>query len=169
MRKHSAAVPPLSLVDSPVSRSPSRANNAAKKTTDTCGQKCFASSTSSTPTGSLEKTSLDLFESLLTTYLTVSKRSVTPRGHTVSRLKSSVPSSKASASLSWPRPTTGAPLCGGTNNFKQMAALRDAGIISEEERRNLTQGNGGHSNPALMEWLMGFPIEWTALNVSATQ
>jgi hypothetical protein len=169
MREHTAAVPPLSLVDSLVSRSPLRGNNEAKKTTDTCGRKCCASSTSSTPTGSLEKTSLDLFESLLTTYLTVSKRSVTPRGHTVSRLKSSVPSSKASASLSWPRPTTGAPLCGGTNNFKQMAALRDAGIISEEERRNLTQGNGGHSNPALMEWLMGFPIEWTALNVSATQ
>lgn len=91
------------------------------------------------------------------------------RGHTVSRLASSVPRSTANASPLWPRPTTGAPLCGGTYNFQQMLKLRDMGIITEEERRNLTQGNGGRSNPALMEWLMGFPIGWTALNASATQ
>lgn len=58
-----------------------------------------------------------------------------------------------------------APLCGGTGNFRQMEKLRDAGIITEEERRNLTCGSGGKSNPALMEWLMGFPIGWTDLNV----
>lgn len=67
-----------------------------------------------------------------------------------------------------PRPTTGAPLCGGTHNFRQMVALRDAGVVTEEERKNLTCGSGGKSNPALMEWLMGFPIGWTDLNASET-
>ena len=65
--------------------------------------------------------------------------------------------------LSWPTPTTGAALCGGTGNFNKMKKLCHLGIISEEERRNLTQGNGGKSNPALMEWLMGYPSEWTEL------
>ena len=66
--------------------------------------------------------------------------------------------------LLWPRPTTGAPLCGGTGNFKQMEKLRDSKIITEEERKNLVCGSGGKSNPALMEWLMGFPIGWTDLD-----
>jgi hypothetical protein len=42
-----------------------------------------------------------------------------------------------------------------------MAKLKELGHLTEEERRNLTQGNGGKSNPALMEWLMGYPIGWT--------
>lgn len=60
-------------------------------------------------------------------------------------------------------------LCGGTHNFRQMVALRDAGVVTEEERKNLTCGSGGKSNPALMEWLMGFPIGWTSLNASETR
>lgn len=44
----------------------------------------------------------------------------------------------------------------------------DAGVVTEEERKNLTCGSGGKSNPALMEWLMGFPIGWTDLNASET-
>lgn len=75
---------------------------------------------------------------------------------------------KASESLLWPRPTTGAPLCGGTYNFRQMEKLRDTGIITEEERKNLTCGSGGNSNPDLMEWLMGFHLGWTDLSASET-
>lgn len=30
-------------------------------------------------------------------------------------------------------------------------------------------GNGGRSNPALMEWLMGFPTGWTDLGALETQ
>lgn len=85
-------------------------------------------------------------------------------GRTVQKLGMSDACSGDSESPLWPRPTTGAPLCGGTGNFKQMEKLRDSGIITEEERRNLTSGNGGNSNPALMEWLMGFPIGWTDLD-----
>ena len=68
----------------------------------------------------------------------------------------------------YPTPTTGAGLCGGTGNFQQLKKLQQAGQISEEERRNMSQGNGGQLNPTWVEWLMGFPLGWTDLNVSET-
>lgn len=68
----------------------------------------------------------------------------------------------------WLTPTTGAGLCGGTGNFQQLKKLQQAGQITEEERRNMSQGNGGQLNPTWVEWLMGFPIGWTDLNASET-
>ena len=65
--------------------------------------------------------------------------------------------------LLWPTPTTGAGLCGGTGNFQQLHKLKNAGIITDEERKTLSQGNGGQLNPTWVEWLMGFPIGWTEL------
>ena len=64
----------------------------------------------------------------------------------------------------YPTPTTGAGLCGGTGNFQQLKKLQQAGQITEEERRNMSQGNGGQLNPTWVEWLMGFPIGWTDLD-----
>ena len=61
----------------------------------------------------------------------------------------------------YPTPTTGAGLCGGTGNFQQLKNLKEAGQITEEERRNMSQGNGGQLNPDWVEWLMGFPPGWT--------
>ena len=61
----------------------------------------------------------------------------------------------------YPTPTTGAGLCGGTGNFQQLKKLEEAGHITEEERRNMSQGNGGQLNPDWVEWLMGFPPGWT--------
>lgn len=69
----------------------------------------------------------------------------------------------------YPTPTTGAGLCGGTGNFQQLKKLEASGQITEEERRNMSQGNGGQLNPVFVEWLMGFPIGWTDLNASETQ
>jgi hypothetical protein len=63
----------------------------------------------------------------------------------------------------YPTPTTGAGLCGGTGNFQQLAKLKESGAITEDERRNMAQGNGGTLNPTLVEWLMGFPLGWTEL------
>ena len=61
----------------------------------------------------------------------------------------------------FPTPTTGAGLCGGTGNYQQLKMLEQEGKITEEERRNMSQGNGGQLNPDWVEWLMGFPPEWT--------
>ena len=69
----------------------------------------------------------------------------------------------------FPTPTTGAGLCGGTGNYQQLKRLEANGIITEEERKNMSQGNGGQLNPTWVEWLMGFPIGWTDLSASETQ
>ena len=60
-----------------------------------------------------------------------------------------------------PTPTTGAGMCGGTGNFQQLKKLQEAGKITEEERRSMSQGNGGQLNPDWVEWLMAFPPGWT--------
>lgn len=66
-------------------------------------------------------------------------------------------------SVLYPTPTTGAGMCGGTGNFQQLQKLKDCGAITEEERRNMSQGNGGQLNPTWVEAMMGFPISWTEL------
>lgn len=115
------------------------------------------------PLGCLRKMLKTQSEQYWTASYLIWKTSVTKSGRTVQRLTAPVRGSKERAYLSWPRPTTGAPLCGGTHNFRQMQRLAEAGEITGEERENLTSGGGGKSNPALMEWLMGFPIGWTDL------
>ena len=64
----------------------------------------------------------------------------------------------------FPTPTTGAGLCGGTGNYQQLMKLKEAGVITEEERKSMSQGNGGQLNPRWVEWLMGYPIGWTDLD-----
>ena len=63
----------------------------------------------------------------------------------------------------FPPPTTGAGLCGGTGNYQQLEKLKEQGVISEDERKNMSQGNGGQLNPYWVEWLMGFPEGWTEI------
>ncbi|MDD7634577.1 MAG: hypothetical protein PUK20_06600 [Firmicutes bacterium] len=62
-----------------------------------------------------------------------------------------------------PTVTTGAGMCGGSENYQRLKEMEDAGIISAEERRSMAAGNGGQLNPDWVEWLMGFPIGWTSL------
>ena len=61
----------------------------------------------------------------------------------------------------YPTPTTGAGMCGGTGNFQQLKKLEEQGVITDQERRSMSQGNGGQLNPYWVEWLMGFPPGWT--------
>lgn len=63
----------------------------------------------------------------------------------------------------FPTPTTGAGLCAGTGNFQQLKKLEQNGIITEQEQKSMSQGNGGKLNPMWVEWLMGFPLGWTDL------
>lgn len=150
--------------DSPASHFLSPGSGEARKMTVTSGLKCSGLSKNSGRLGLLEKMLLDLFEWRLKIFFPNLKKQDMKHEPTVVKLGMSAGCSAEKESLLWPRPTTGAPLCGGTGNFKQMEKLREAGAISEEERKNLVCGNGGKSNPALMEWLMGFPIGWTDLN-----
>lgn len=59
-------------------------------------------------------------------------------------------------------------LCGGTGSFDALKKLEDNGAITTEERRSMQAGNGGALNPNWVEWLMGWPIGWTALGASET-
>jgi hypothetical protein len=68
----------------------------------------------------------------------------------------------------FPTPTYGK-LAGGTGGMNQIEALYSEGKISAEERRAMRAGNGGKLNPRWVEWLMGFPLGWTDLEVSETQ
>jgi hypothetical protein len=54
-------------------------------------------------------------------------------------------------------------MCGGTGAFDQMKAIQAQGIITDTERKQMTAGNGGQLNPTWVEWLMGYPLGWTAL------
>ena len=54
-------------------------------------------------------------------------------------------------------------MCGGTGSFQTMCELQEKGVISEQERKQMTAGNAGQLNPTWVEWLMGFPIGWTEL------
>lgn len=54
-------------------------------------------------------------------------------------------------------------MCGGTGSFQKMKSLETQGIISSEERRQMTAGSGGKLNPTWVEWLMGWPLGWTSL------
>ena len=151
--------------DSHASHSPLPGNGEARRMTATSGRKCLELLENSNRNGLSGRMFLDLFEQHLKTYFPNLKKKTMKQGSTVAKLGMSADCSEGKELLLWPRPTTGAPLCGGTGNFKQMEKLRKCGIITEEERKNLVCGSGGKSNPVLMEWLMGFPIGWTDLNV----
>ena len=133
--------------DSPASHSPWLESKRAKGMIDTSGRRCSELSPSCARVALSVKTFLDLFELRLRESFPNCKASATKQGLTVLRLGMSAHCTRERESLSWPRPTTGAPLCGGTHNFRQMVALRDAGVVTEEERKNLTCGSGGKSNP----------------------
>ena len=60
-------------------------------------------------------------------------------------------------------------MCGGTGNFKTLKRMAERGLITEEERRNFAAGNGGKTNPELLEWLMGYEAQFTKLIPTPTQ
>ena len=135
----------------------------ARKMTVTSGLKCYESYGKSSPLGLLVKTCLgsSIWHSTRC-YLTW-KPKTTPHKRLLFQLAVSMPRTEETVSVFWPTPSTGAALCGGTGNFKTLMAMRDAGLITEEERRQLSQGNGGNTNPGLLEWLMGYEQEFTKL------
>lgn len=149
--------------DSPASHSPLPGSEQARMMTVTSGRKCFASYGKSAHCGSLAKMCLESSIWHSTKRFLTWKTQATKGRRLLFRLAASMPRTFDTAWLLWPTPSTGAALCGGTGNFKTLMALRDAGIITEEERRQLSQGNGGKTHPGLLEWLMGYEQAFTDL------
>lgn len=123
----------------------------------TCGQKSFGLSSNASPLGSVVKTLLESPKWHSKTCAVTWKVKVMKSSRYILALQPSEQSNPENGFGFWPTVTRGAPLCGGTGNFNKLHKMRELGVITEEERRNLSQGNGGKSNPALMEFLMGFP------------
>ena len=151
------------------SHSPLPGTDEARKMTATSGRKCYESYGKSHPLGSLVKTCLESSIWHSTRCFLTWKTKDTPHKRLLFRLAASTPRTKETGSVFWPTPSTGAALCGGTGNFQTLMAMKNAGLISEEERRQLSQGNGGKTNPGLLEWLMGYEQEFTRLIPTPTQ
>ena len=158
----------LSLFSAEASRDcaspfPLPGSKAARKMTATSGRKCSELSGSSDPVGCLVRMCLasSIWRSTRC-FLTWTVK-VTPRRRLLFRLAASTPRTDETECSLWPSPTTGAALCGGTGNFQTLKRMAERGLISEEERRQLSQGNGGKTNPELLEWLMGYEAQFTKL------
>lgn len=149
--------------DSPVSRSVLPGSEEARRMTVTSGRKCLESSGNSGPLGLLEKMCLESSIWHSTKCLLIWKTKVTNAGASLFRLAVSMPHIGGNDAPFWPTPSTGAALCGGTGNFKTLQKMAEKGLITEEERRQLSQGNGGKTNPGLVEWLMGYEQTFTSL------
>lgn len=129
--------------------------------TVTSGLKCLESYEKSGPLGSLVRMCLTSSIWHSTRCLLTWKVKDTKFNASLFRLAVSTRRTKENGSPFWPTPSTGAALCGGTGNFKTLQAMADRGLITEEERRQLSQGNGGKTNPELLEWLMGYERKFT--------
>jgi DNA (cytosine-5)-methyltransferase 1 len=62
---------------------------------------------------------------------------------------------------SWPTPTASS--WGSTGHRMMLDLLVESGEITQQDKQQMTSGNGGKLNPTWVEWLMGFPLGWTDL------
>ena len=149
--------------DSPASRSPVPGSKEARQMTVTSGRKCSELCEKSGPLGYLVKTCLESSIWHSTRCLLTWKTKDTPHKRLLFRLAVSTPRTDESECALWPTPTTGAALCGGTGSFRTLQQMQAKGLITEEERKELSKGNGGKTNPELLEWLMGYEKAFTQL------
>ena len=149
--------------DSHVSRSPLPGSEEARTMTVTSGLRCLESYGNSSPLGSLVRMCLESSIWHSTRCYLTWKQKDTKAKRSLFQLAVSMPRTNENGSQFWPTPSTGAALCGGTGSFKTLQRMAERGLITEEERRQLSQGNGGKTNPALLEWLMGYEQQFTKL------
>ena len=135
----------------------------ARMMTVTSGQKCSELFTNCGPLGSLVKMCLESSIWHSTRCFLTWKRKVTKSNVSLFQLAVSMPRTNGNDVPLWPTPSMGASLCGGTGNFKTLQRMAAVGIITEEERRQLSQGNGGKTNPDFVEWMMGYEQKFTEL------
>ena len=149
--------------DSLANRSPLPGSEEARKMTVISGLKCLESYGNSSPLGSLVRMCLESSIWHSTRCFLTWKRKNTKFNASLFQLAVSMPRTNDTESQLWPTPSTGASLCGGTGNFQTLKRMEEAGLITEEERKAFSQGNGGKTNPQLVEWLMGYEQQFTKL------
>jgi DNA (cytosine-5)-methyltransferase 1 len=67
----------------------------------------------------------------------------------------------ADAVQMWPTMTANG--MGSSGHRELLEKHVNLGDITQDEKRQMSAGNGGRLNPTWVEWLMGFPLGWTDL------
>ena len=148
--------------DSHVNRSLMPGGEMARMMTVSSGLKCSELYENSGPLGSLVRMCLvsSIWHSTRC-YLTWRER-VTPHRRLLFRLAVSMPHTEETGLLLWPTPVHGH-VTGGTGAMEIMKRFLQKGKITKEEYRSFVAGNGGRTNPELLEWLMGYQKAFTQL------
>ena len=149
--------------DSPANRLALLGSEEARMTTVISGRKCLESYENYSRLGLLVRMCLESSIWHSTRCTLTWKRKDTKFNASLFQLAVSMPRTKDSELRLWPTPSTGAALCGGTGNFQTLKRMEESGLITEEERKAFSQGNGGKTNPQLVEWLMGYEQKFTEL------
>jgi hypothetical protein len=72
----------------------------------------------------------------------------------------------ADAVQMWPTMTANG--MGSSGHRELLEKHVNLGDITQDEKKQMSAGNGGRLNPTWVEWLMGFPLGWTDLEDSET-
>ena len=154
--------------DSPVNRSALPANSAARTMTVSSGRRCAELYAKSGRLGLLAKTCLESSIWHSTRCWLTWKALVTKRRRLLFQLAVSMPHTGGSGSLLWPTPKAAATMGGCSGARKTLDRMCKVGLITEEERKSFSAGNGGKTNPALLEWLMGYEQKFTEVMPTPT-
>ena len=133
--------------DSPVNHFPLPGSAEAQKMTVTSGQKCAELLQSCDPLGLLGKMLLESSIWRSTQCYLTWKPKATPQGRLLFQLVASAPRTDDTGQQLWLATPTAAD-AEGSSGGKMHSSLRTEA--------------GGQLNPEWVEWLMGFPIGWTA-------
>lgn len=131
--------------------------------TVTSGRKCSGLYGNSGPLGCLVRTCLESSIWHSTRCLLTWKRKDLKHKRFLFQLAASMPRTDDTGLLLWPTPKASASMGGCSGARKTLQRMADRGMITEEERRSFSAGNGGKTNPALLEWLMGYEEQFTKL------
>ena len=148
--------------DSLASLFPSPGSERAKMMTVISGQKCSELLENSGQLGSLVKMCLESSIWHSTRCFLTWKTKATPLNRLLFRLVVSMPHTKGIESQLWPTPVHGH-VTGGTGAMAIMKRFLQQGKITQEEYRAFVAGNGGRTNPELLEWLMGYQKAFTQM------
>jgi len=178
----------------PVSRTPSPALAAVPPTSATSGPNLADSFASLNPDGSWRKTSQGysqvMLDGSLERFSETWPRAGMTRNGTAYQRPPLAPLTDATASGSWRTPHAQDGARGAQNGHERLAGghcltLRDQVITpsmwptpsasedkyrlqgSSQQSTSLNALHGGSLNPTWVDWLMGYPLEWTALEASA--
>ena len=141
--------------------SPSQVEKKVKKIRDMSGLSILDLSKNSDQLGLLERMLVDTLNSVSTPCSRTWKVKVTPQGRLVFQLLASAPTTKEKESGFWPTPRAAIGM--NMRLTKNMATLRHKKYL-ETEVAYQESAPGGKLNPTWVEWLMGYPTQWTDLN-----